>query len=342
MALVSLFTVVAVSSCSKDDDNNSTPQGVEVTGVKLNSNVFTLDVGSSYELKATVSPEDADNKTIKWESSDDKTVSVTADGVITAVIEGKATITATATAGGKSDSCIVTVTPNFMEFSFRVEDGSTYSTKIDTVKLELEYRKNINTRVYDVMAKALYNNGNVTLKLPKTIDDKYLEKTVEYNLGEYNSDSIKVNKPEAKTTWGGDTYVYIYAYKTGRQIGGFYFNLDAGTTDSYYNSNIIYVSEDVEITGSETETRNYEPSEHTDEYGVKYISTYIDIYKNKYDLHLKKGWNKVYYKSSYNYHQEEENPDELTHKITYTYIYEYEYTTKLPTGAEEKWYFNEW
>ena len=52
-------------------------------------------------------PDDATDKSVTWTSSD-PTVAAVSDGKITALSAGKATITATA--GGKSAACVVTVT----------------------------------------------------------------------------------------------------------------------------------------------------------------------------------------------------------------------------------------
>ena len=64
--------------------------------------------GETVELTATVKPDTAtEDKTVTWTSSDEKVATVK-DGIVTAVSEGKATITATA--GTKSASCEITVT----------------------------------------------------------------------------------------------------------------------------------------------------------------------------------------------------------------------------------------
>ena len=61
-------------------------------------------------LTATVLPDNATNKAVKWTSSDDKVVSVTASGEINCLKRGEAKITATNEASGKSDTVTVKVT----------------------------------------------------------------------------------------------------------------------------------------------------------------------------------------------------------------------------------------
>lgn len=87
----------------------SAVENVAVTGVELNKETITLEVDANEKLIATVAPIDATNKTIKWTSSDTKVASVDQQGVVTAVAEGSATITATTQDGDLTDTCEVTV-----------------------------------------------------------------------------------------------------------------------------------------------------------------------------------------------------------------------------------------
>ncbi|MCR4586022.1 MAG: leucine-rich repeat protein, partial [Lachnospiraceae bacterium] len=82
---------------------------VLVTGVNLSSETLSLKVGESGTLTATVAPANATNKKVSWASSAEAVATV-ADGVVTAVAEGEATITVTTEDGGKTASCKVTVT----------------------------------------------------------------------------------------------------------------------------------------------------------------------------------------------------------------------------------------
>ena len=91
---------------------NGTPNGdvtYKVTGVSLNKDSLTLDVGASDTLTATITPDNATNKNVTW-SSDNQNVATVENGKVTAVGVGTATITVTAADGsGKSATCSVTV-----------------------------------------------------------------------------------------------------------------------------------------------------------------------------------------------------------------------------------------
>ena len=80
---------------------------VAVTGIELNKASTEIKVGENETLTATVSPEDATDKTVTWESSNTSVATVDENGKVTAVAAGTANITATA--GDKTATCAVTV-----------------------------------------------------------------------------------------------------------------------------------------------------------------------------------------------------------------------------------------
>lgn len=84
---------------------------VNVTGVTLSKTEIDVMVGDTDWLIAKVEPEDATNKAVTWSSSNEGIVTVS-DGIITAVAEGYATITAETADGGYLATCHVTVIPH--------------------------------------------------------------------------------------------------------------------------------------------------------------------------------------------------------------------------------------
>ena len=83
---------------------------IAVTKLTLNKTSVTLNKGATAQLKATVSPSDATDKTITWSSSN-TSVATVKNGKITAIKDGSATITAKSS-NGKTATCKVTVKGN--------------------------------------------------------------------------------------------------------------------------------------------------------------------------------------------------------------------------------------
>ena len=79
-----------------------------VKAVKLNKNTLNLSKGDKKTLTAAVSPKNATNKGVKWSSSNENVATVT-NGVVTANENGTSVITATSSQGGKTGTCVVSV-----------------------------------------------------------------------------------------------------------------------------------------------------------------------------------------------------------------------------------------
>ena len=87
---------------------------IPVSSISLDQSAVSLSVGKTQTLTPTILPDNAAYKTVTWASSNDSVATVS-NGVVTAVAEGTATITVTATNGtddtsdDKTATCEVTV-----------------------------------------------------------------------------------------------------------------------------------------------------------------------------------------------------------------------------------------
>lgn len=109
-------------------------KAIAVTKVNLTSKKITLNVGTSYSIKASVTPANATNKTISWSTSDKKVAKVS-NGKVTAVNAGTCKITATSS-NGKSAILIVTVNKPIIQVkSVTLSSTFTAVTVSGTVKL---------------------------------------------------------------------------------------------------------------------------------------------------------------------------------------------------------------
>ena len=98
------ISLITTYSCKKEK-----VKSVSVTEVGLNKTSTTLVEGETETLVATVMPENATDKSVVWESGNESAATVSQEGLVTAVGEGKATITVKTNDGGFSASCEVTV-----------------------------------------------------------------------------------------------------------------------------------------------------------------------------------------------------------------------------------------
>ena len=104
-----LETAVPMTANSDDGVPTAWTAAIVVTSVTLDKTELALTVGdAAVQLKATVAPDNATDKTVTWSSDKTSVATVDATGKVTAVAEGEATITAKA--GDKTATCKVTVT----------------------------------------------------------------------------------------------------------------------------------------------------------------------------------------------------------------------------------------
>ena len=89
------------------------PSTIPVTAIELDKTTLDMTVSdNAVALTATVTPDDATDKTVTWTTSDENVATVDANGLVTAVAVGTATIYAEANDGsGVKGECSVTVTP---------------------------------------------------------------------------------------------------------------------------------------------------------------------------------------------------------------------------------------
>jgi YD repeat-containing protein len=99
---------------------------VAVTGVSLNKTAVSLSVNGTEQLTATVVPDNATNKSVKWSSSN-PSVATVSDGLVTAVSSGAATVTVATEDENKTATCTVTVRSNDATLSSLTVSAGTLS-----------------------------------------------------------------------------------------------------------------------------------------------------------------------------------------------------------------------
>lgn len=105
---VGIGTATITATVGEKSDFVKITVNAPLKDIKLNKTETTLKKGTSETLTVTYDPEDTtDSKTVIWTSSDTSVASVDKNGKVTALKDGKATITATV--GKHTATCTVTV-----------------------------------------------------------------------------------------------------------------------------------------------------------------------------------------------------------------------------------------
>lgn len=105
-------TIIKAISMDRPELSASCTVTVEalISNLILNLSNATLSEGETTQITVSVFPESANNKTLKWSSSNEAVATVDQDGKITAVAKGTAIITAKTTDGSNiSATCKITV-----------------------------------------------------------------------------------------------------------------------------------------------------------------------------------------------------------------------------------------
>lgn len=137
-----------------------------VTSITLNTEQLTMEYGTKEQLTATVAPDDADNLGLTWTSDNEEVATVDGSGLVTAVSEGTATITATANDGSDvSASCVVTVT--FIDGIADVETSKVTVLAVNGRITVSGKEQDETVSVYDTGGRLLYQGESDVIDVPR-------------------------------------------------------------------------------------------------------------------------------------------------------------------------------
>lgn len=98
-----VLIVLLVTGCIIVDNS------ISVTGVDLNDSDISIPVGSTYQLTAVITPDNATNKSCTWTTNDNTIVTVSDSGLLTAVAVGQTIVTVKTQDGNFDASVIISV-----------------------------------------------------------------------------------------------------------------------------------------------------------------------------------------------------------------------------------------
>lgn len=162
---------------------------VPVTGVSVSPTSKSLKVGETVQLVATVSPQNATNKSVTYVSSKPSVATVSETGLVTAKVAGTTTITVTTVDGNKTATSTITVTSS--------GGGNTGGGTVTTKKYTLTFNTDGGSEVASLEAK---EGTKITL-------DKYVSEKTGYKFDGWYSDK-ELTKKVTEITLNKDTIIY--------------------------------------------------------------------------------------------------------------------------------------
>lgn len=161
------------------------PTEVAVESVTVTPASLTLKANAApAQLAAVVAPENATNKTVTWSVDNAAVAAVDAAGVVTPVSGGKAIVTATA--GGKTATCEVTVIERETALT---STNSEFIYKLDKTAVAYEATR-ANGTVYSVLASDVAADY---AWLANQLDDEYWDNNFfKTNWSKFDSETLKV------------------------------------------------------------------------------------------------------------------------------------------------------
>ncbi len=128
--LLTGLILACLSACGSDEPDSTKPGDVTVQSVSVTPDETTLQIGQTVQLKAAITPAEAVAE-VDWTTSDAAVATVAEDGTVTAVSVGIATVTASA--GGKTAKCTVTVIAQPVETTITL-DVTQFDLSLDATR----------------------------------------------------------------------------------------------------------------------------------------------------------------------------------------------------------------
>ena len=198
---------------------------IGVTGLRLDVKQLSIEEGESANLTATVIPSNAENKNVKWSSSN-KLVASVEEGEVFAHREGETIITATSEDGNFTATCSVTVLATGQKPGENIDDNDETNIRCGTATLSLQ---NLTASTVTFAGSASTVSPDFQISLYYSLDERVQVQNAQcvstYKLGSQNSFTLNVTNLQ---------YDMTYYYCVGVRMNGKvqYSNIRSFKTDS--------------------------------------------------------------------------------------------------------------
>ena len=225
LLITALCTALLISGCTKTEQYHIPVEGVSVEPTQLE-----LAIRERRTIVATISPQNAANKNVTWESTRPDIVSIDERGRIRANAPGEANVIVTTEEGGRTAACRIVVREdiltsvsisNFPELSGSVTVP--FGNAFDNVRAEIS---GVDWEVIATLS-AQTTDDNTILTLPDELPQEKLGKVGRDGWDDYTGfwPAEEVSDREAKVAGLGD----IIAYKGDTEVGRLYLTSWDGT-----------------------------------------------------------------------------------------------------------------
>ena len=165
-----------------------TAKTIAVTGIALDQNSLSLEVGESVTLTTTVFPDEATNKSVVWTTSAEK-IAVVENGTVMAVSEGVATITVKTVDGNYSAQCQVSVSVpedaiDLTKFKFRFNNVGADKDLGDNPPILNAVGNNVYYLEAPTQAVIGFHSTTLTITAPDDIKDEFEVVYTTWNTGD--------------------------------------------------------------------------------------------------------------------------------------------------------------
>ncbi len=235
--------------------------GISVTGITLNQPTLEIPAGETFTFEPEFFPKNATNRGVSWSSNNEKVATIAADGTLTAVNMGMATITATTDDGGKKAICYVTVTAALTDVSgVELSMNSLNLLVGDTFELEANVKpstaenKNVTWKSSNSAVASVSEDGTV-----EALKSGSATITVTTEEGKFTANcTVKVDNPGDYTVyWGGSEAPTQISYTLGSATRDYLnFSLYDKVNNKKVTGESVY-KDDLKITSSKSSVAHF-------------------------------------------------------------------------------------
>ena len=247
---------VTITAKTKDGKVKATctvnVEAIEVKSITLNPTEMSVKVGTSSQITATVTPENATDKELIWETSNASVATVDSTGKVTGVKTGTAVVTAKTKDGKIKSICTVNITTDTIDVekiilsptSVTVKEGLT-SQITATVMPENATNRELVWTTSDASVATVDNTGKVTgvkkgtVTITAKTKDGKVKATITVTVEEIPNEVVVYDEDKDPVTWNGSNDLNIFS-KSIYNVDGFIAPESENTYKFVVKNNTIY------------------------------------------------------------------------------------------------------